>query len=93
MNDQDVSPRNEDHATSIVAGLPQHLPGPEDLQRDIRMQEPSAKEVFLAWEKLRVVYNLIVGLCVFLVPEPTPKAHLFWMLWLNIFFCSGSALE
>lgn len=51
-------------ATEITEGLPPAPPIHDDrvesAEHDLRVNEPSAMQVFFAWEKLRVLYNVIL---------------------------------
>lgn len=61
---------------------------------------PNAMTVFLAWEKLRIIYNLALVLVVFCFVQPLGQWHPFALfliapelllagLFANLFFCAG----
>jgi hypothetical protein len=60
--------RNTEPASEIAEGLPPTLPVHDDraelAEHDLRVNEPTAMQVFFAWEKLRIVYNLLLALLV-----------------------------
>lgn len=73
--------------------MPENFPSAEDTSAD------SATAVFLAWEKLRVVYNLALVLVTLLVGSVGFYAGSFWAtavvgaIIANICYCLGPCLE
>ena len=71
----------------------------DDLAPNIRSQEPSAMQVFLAWEKLRVVYCIVVFLWLFKVMSSLRGDGFDWkrlfgmMFVFNVCFCAGPVAE
>jgi len=98
MNDEAQSPFSQ----AIVPGSPSPaLPdsgGSAERIPDIRLDEPTFKEVFVAWEKLRLVYNgLLLAVVVAIFRETVViVAPLFLILpaiLANVCFCAGPVAE
>ena len=91
-------------STEITEGLPPTPPMDdnrvESAEHDLRVNEPSAMDVFFAWERRRIVYNIILSpyLVVFASgfragEEFAWKFFLTSWFALNISFCSSPTLE
>lgn len=91
-------------SSEIAEGLPPIPPVDGDraewVEHDVRAKEPTAIEVFYAWEKIRILYNVIVTLFVFGSCIAIQRLHHFeathlpWLyLAANIFFCIGPVIE
>lgn len=98
MNDEAQSPFSQ----AIVPGSP--FPAVADsgssAERflDIRLDEPTFKEVFVVWEKLRLVYNgLLVAVVVAIFREAVFFVPLVFLvvpaILANVCFCAGPVAE
>lgn len=71
---------------------------------NIRSREPTAMQVFFAWEKLRFYYNVLLLISTFYIVIPSveriggitvvfiPEVLLMPLIW-NVLFCVGPVLE
>jgi hypothetical protein len=93
-------------ATEIAEGLPpsQRIDdeAAESAEHDLRVNEPSAMQVFFVWEKLRILYNVILivalgFLFTGLKGEPLGLRDLgrglFIVFLMNVWFCAGPVGE
>jgi hypothetical protein len=99
MNDKATQ---ESQETEIAVGPP--LPPRADLASedgpDIRLKQPTAMEVFFAWEKLRLAYNALLAVTgigmMILKAEFSPLIVVFAagpILLANLCFCVGPVAE
>jgi NhaP-type Na+/H+ or K+/H+ antiporter len=59
----------------------------------IRSYEPYAMQVFFAWEKIRVFWNLLIFILLGLVLRCSPREFFLFLIAFNICFCTGPAIE
>lgn len=89
-------------ATQIAEGLPPNNAGSsEDALPDewahLRNSEPSAMQVFFAWEKLRIVYNVVLATLVLVAIGPEIgtilEGTVLGAIGANVAFCAGPFVE
>lgn len=71
MSDQRIQTGvTESQPTGIAEGLPSAPPIHDDrAEPDVLVSEPTAMEVFFAWEKLRVLFNIVAIINILLGPK------------------------
>jgi hypothetical protein len=85
--------------TEIAEGLPPLANQSALPLRDIRAAEPTFMEVFLAWEKLRILYNgllIVAVLGIILKSGFNLLAGIFFVepaIYANVGFCAGPVAE
>jgi hypothetical protein len=92
---------DDKRATQIAKGLPPVQPTHDDdvesQDVNIRVHEPTAMEVFFAWEKLRLVYNAVLILIVLLVMRQAIidciEDAIVGAICANLMFSSGPVIE
>jgi hypothetical protein len=89
---------NDHRTTDIAEGLPPEPPiEVAPAEPDIRLREPTARDVFLAWEKLRLLYNALLTLLVFALMGESVFDFLPNLLEVailaNLIFCAGPVAE
>jgi len=100
----EISRHSDDEApaTQIAEGLPPHHakseedPLPDEWAR-LRNPDPTAMQVFFAWEKLRIVYNVILATLVLVAIGPEIGAIIeetvVAAILANLAFCAGPFVE
>jgi hypothetical protein len=71
---------------------------PSLIEKDVLVDEPRAAEVFVAWERLRLVFNLILVVVVIILVNPLGAMLLLPILapnagLANLCFCAGPVAE
>jgi hypothetical protein len=103
MNDEKGDSNSKQ--TQIVEGFPPAPPlrenRSESAEPNVRLDEPTARELFFIWEKLRVGYNMIM-LAVLMIKASNWHGGFvdyfgrdFWfsLVVVNIAFCAGPVAE